>query len=64
MCRELNEAFATVPLYCSKVLGIDHAKINVNGGAISIGHPFGMTGARQVKCVCGGGHGYVQCEQF
>lgn len=45
---ELNEAFAVVPLYCSQVLGIDHEKLNVNGGAISIGHPFGMTGSRQV----------------
>jgi len=45
---ELNEAFAVVPLRCADVLGIDHAKMNVNGGAIAIGHPFGMTGARQV----------------
>ena len=35
-------------LRCADILGIDHAKMNVNGGAISIGHPFGMTGARQV----------------
>jgi acetyl-CoA C-acetyltransferase len=46
--RELNEAFAVVPLRCADVLGIDHTKMNVNGGAISIGHPFGMTGSRQV----------------
>eukprot|EP00602_Paraphysomonas_sp_CaronLab_P000597 CAMPEP_0185023360 /NCGR_PEP_ID=MMETSP1103-20130426/6037_1 /TAXON_ID=36769 /ORGANISM="Paraphysomonas bandaiensis, Strain Caron Lab Isolate" /LENGTH=397 /DNA_ID=CAMNT_0027555921 /DNA_START=54 /DNA_END=1247 /DNA_ORIENTATION=+ len=45
---ELNEAFAVVPLRCADVLGIDHSKMNVNGGAISIGHPFGMTGSRQV----------------
>jgi len=45
---ELNEAFAAVPLRCADVLGIDHDKMNVNGGAISIGHPFGMTGSRQV----------------
>jgi len=45
---ELNEAFAVVPLRCAEVLGIDHDKMNVNGGAISIGHPFGMTGSRQV----------------
>ena len=38
--RELNEAFATVPLHCADVLGIDHSKMNVNGGAISIGHPL------------------------
>lgn len=45
---ELNEAFAVVPLRCAEVLGIDPAKMNVNGGSISIGHPFGMTGSRQV----------------
>mmetsp|Transcript_45186 Transcript_45186/g.102042 ORF Transcript_45186/g.102042 Transcript_45186/m.102042 type:complete len:397 (-) Transcript_45186:362-1552(-) len=45
---ELNEAFAVVPLRCADVLGIDPEKMNVNGGAISIGHPFGMTGSRQV----------------
>ncbi|MGR3249772.1 MAG: acetyl-CoA C-acyltransferase [Paracoccus sp. (in: a-proteobacteria)] len=43
---ELNEAFASQCLYCRDTLGIDPAKYNVNGGAISIGHPFGMTGAR------------------
>lgn len=40
-----------MPLRCADVLGIDHAKMNVNGGAISIGHPFGMTGSRQVMNV-------------
>ena len=45
---ELNEAFAVVPLACADKLGIDHDKMNVNGGSISIGHPFGMTGARMV----------------
>jgi len=45
---ELNEAFSVVPLACADKLGIDHDKMNVNGGAISIGHPFGMTGSRQV----------------
>ena len=45
---ELNEAFAVVPLRCAEVLGIDHDKMNVNGGSISIGHPFGMTGSRMV----------------
>ena len=35
-----------MPLRCADVLGIDHAKMSVNGGSISIGHPFGMTGAR------------------
>lgn len=43
---ELNEAFASQAIYCRDRLGIDNAKLNVNGGAISIGHPFGMTGAR------------------
>jgi len=45
---ELNEAFASQSLYCRDTLGIDPAKVNVNGGAISIGHPFGMSGARMV----------------
>jgi len=43
---ELNEAFASQCLYARDTLGIDPAKYNVNGGAISIGHPYGMTGAR------------------
>ena len=43
---ELNEAFAVQVLYCRDKLGIDPAKINVDGGAISIGHPFGMSGSR------------------
>lgn len=45
---ELNEAFASQCLYARDRLGIDNAKYNVNGGSISIGHPFGMTGSRQV----------------
>ena len=45
---ELNEAFACQVLYCREHLGIDPEIYNVNGGAISIGHPYGMTGARQV----------------
>jgi acetyl-CoA C-acetyltransferase len=45
---ELNEAFAVQTLYCRDTLGIDNEIYNVNGGAISIGHPYGMTGARQV----------------
>ncbi|MFH5924718.1 acetyl-CoA C-acyltransferase [Roseomonas xinghualingensis] len=45
---ELNEAFASQSIYCRDKLGIDPAKVNVNGGAISIGHPFGMSGARLV----------------
>ncbi len=43
---ELNEAFASQALYCRDRLGIDPDRLNVNGGAISVGHPFGMTGAR------------------
>ncbi|WP_028216360.1 acetyl-CoA C-acyltransferase [Paraburkholderia oxyphila] len=43
---ELNEAFASQALYCQQRLGIAPGKLNVNGGAISVGHPFGMTGAR------------------
>jgi acetyl-CoA acetyltransferase len=43
---ELNEAFASQCVYCRDTLGIDPEKYNVNGGAISIGHPFGMSGAR------------------
>lgn len=43
---ELNEAFASQCLYCRDRLGIDPEKYNVNGGAISIGHPYGMSGAR------------------
>ena len=43
---ELNEAFAVQVLYCRDKLGIDPDKINVNGGAISVGHPYGMSGAR------------------
>jgi acetyl-CoA acyltransferase len=45
---ELNEAFAVQVIYCRDRLGIDQAKMNVNGGSISIGHPFGMTGSRMV----------------
>ena len=47
---ELNEAFAVQVAYCRDQLGISMDKLNVNGGSISIGHPFGMTGSRQ------GGH--------
>jgi len=45
---ELNEAFANQVLYCRDRLGIDSARLNVDGGAIALGHPFGMTGARTV----------------
>jgi acetyl-CoA C-acetyltransferase len=43
---ELNEAFASQVVYCMRRLGIPHENLNVNGGAISIGHPYGMSGAR------------------
>lgn len=43
---ELNEAFASQAIYCQQRLGIPDERLNVSGGAISIGHPFGMTGAR------------------
>ena len=45
---EINEAFASQALYCRDTLGIDPDKLNVNGGGIAIGHPFGMTGSRLV----------------
>ncbi len=45
---ELNEAFAVQVLYCRDQLGIPNERLNVNGGAIAIGHPFGMSGARMV----------------
>ena len=48
---ELNEAFASQTVYCRDRLGLDPAKLNVNGGAISIGHPYGMTGARQTGAI-------------
>lgn len=43
---ELNEAFASQAIYCQQKLGIPAERLNVNGGAISLGHPFGVTGAR------------------
>ncbi|WP_255191437.1 thiolase family protein [Natronobeatus ordinarius] len=43
---ELNEAFASQSLYCQRELGIDDEKLNVNGGAIALGHPLGCSGAR------------------
>ncbi|GAB5483009.1 MAG: acetyl-CoA C-acyltransferase [Parasphingorhabdus sp.] len=51
---ELNEAFAVQVLYCQQKLGIPDELLNVNGGSISIGHPYGMTGAR---CV---GHALIE----
>jgi acetyl-CoA C-acetyltransferase len=43
---ELNEAFAVQVLYCRDRLGIPNDRLNVNGGAIALGHPYGMSGAR------------------
>jgi acetyl-CoA C-acetyltransferase len=43
---EINEAFAAVPMAAMKELGLDHGKVNVNGGACALGHPIGATGAR------------------
>ena len=45
---ELNEAFASQVVYCRDRLGIPMERLNVNGGSIAIGHPFGMTGSRLV----------------
>lgn len=54
---ELNEAFACQALYCRDSLGIDPEKYNVDGGGISIGHPYGMTGARLV------GHALIEGQR-
>jgi acetyl-CoA C-acetyltransferase len=45
---EINEAFAAVPMAAIQDLGLDHQKVNVNGGACALGHPIGATGARIV----------------
>lgn len=45
---ELNEAFASMAVYCKDTLKIPHEKLNVRGGAIALGHPLGCTGARQI----------------
>ena len=49
---ELNEAFAVQVIYCRDKLGIPNELLNVNGGSISIGHPYGMSGARLVATAC------------
>jgi len=54
---ELNEAFAVQVLYCQEILGIPDDRLNVNGGAISIGHPYGMSGARMV------GHALIEGQR-
>ncbi|EPS25770.1 3-ketoacyl-CoA thiolase, peroxisomal [Penicillium oxalicum] len=48
---EINEAFASMAVYCVQNLGLDHAKVNPRGGAIALGHPLGATGARQIATV-------------
>ena len=48
---EINEAFASMAVYCLNVLGLDHRKMNPRGGAIALGHPLGATGARQICTV-------------
>ena len=45
---EINEAFAAVSLYSANLLGIPHDRVNVNGGAVALGHPLGASGARIV----------------
>jgi 3-oxoadipyl-CoA thiolase len=49
---ELNEAFASQSLACARELGIEHEKLNVNGGAIALGHPLGCSGARLLTTLC------------
>lgn len=46
---EINEAFSAVVLANIKLLGLDPARVNINGGAVSLGHPIGMSGARIVN---------------
>lgn len=55
---ELNEAFASQLLYCQDVLGIPGDRLNVDGGAISVGHPYGMSGARMT------GHGLLAARRL
>jgi acetyl-CoA C-acetyltransferase len=54
---EINEAFASQLLYCRNTLGIDPDKLNVDGGGIALGHPFGMTGSRLV------GHALIEAKR-
>jgi acetyl-CoA C-acetyltransferase len=45
---EINEAFASVAMYSTQMLGVDHANVNIHGGAVALGHPLGATGARLI----------------
>ena len=54
---EINEAFASQLIYCRDRLGIDPDRLNVDGGAIALGHPFGMTGSRMV------GHALIEARR-
>jgi acetyl-CoA C-acetyltransferase len=62
---EINEAFSSVALYSVRMLGIDEEKVNVNGGAVALGHPIGASGARIIGALVlelrrrGGGLGCV-----
>ena len=51
---ELNEAFAVQVVASARELGIDHSRLNVHGGAIALGHPFGMTGTRMTATLLNG----------
>ncbi|MCS6856545.1 MAG: acetyl-CoA C-acyltransferase, partial [Sandaracinaceae bacterium] len=57
---ELNEAFAAQALACLRLLNLDHSRVNVNGGAIAIGHPLGASGARLAATLA---HGLVQHKE-
>jgi acetyl-CoA C-acetyltransferase len=48
---EINEAFGVVPIQTMRALGIDHTRVNVNGGGIALGHPLGATGAMLIGTV-------------
>jgi len=50
---EINEAFAVVPMIAMREMGLDHAKVNVNGGACALGHPIGASGARVMATLLG-----------
>ena len=51
-CFEVNEAFSVVPLAFEKILNVDDEKVNLHGGAVSLGHPLGASGARIITTLC------------